>query len=92
MKEKYKQRHWEEAQQWAKLPGKPEQVALELVEGWNEGNGIMYGYRFVQYPESEEFLGRLATLIDHARKDKQPQLVANDELDSLCAACHQGNC
>lgn len=92
MTERYKKRHWKEARSWASLSGDPKEIATRLVQGWHDGNGMEYGYRYVEYPDTEEFKDRIARMIDLVREDKTPEIVEDSAVDSLCEVCHRGRC
>lgn len=88
----YEKHHWQAAQVWAQMEGDPEKVARELVEAWNEGSGLEFGYRRVEYPETPEFISALAELIETARQGEEPLIIEDGFGDSLCEACRKRRC
>lgn len=88
----YEKHHWQGAEVWAQMEGTPENAVEELVLAWNNGSGLEFGYRRVQYPETPEFIGALAELIETARKGEKPLIVEDGLGDSLCEACRKRRC
>lgn len=92
MTESYERHHWQGAQVWAQVDGEPEEISRQLVEAWNQGSGLEFGYRRVEYPTTPAFISALANLIRAARRGKNPVIIEDGCGDSLCQACRQRRC